>query len=251
MGNFYTNNQQRVITGLMLIGGFAIVAMIDNAFLTWLILGVTYMFSFYEAMRLFKVEGNYLYAIALFLWVLAYFYPSPDDLIFLVLIFFASIISYNRSLEFKILYPFLYPTISFLFLLELSNEGMSLLIWLIAIVALTDTGAYFVGKSIGQTQFSPTSPKKTMEGVVGGVLIATVIGAFVGYINVEFLTAFIISFAVSVTSIFGDLFESFLKREAGVKDSGDVLPGHGGVLDRMDGYMFAGIILVILFRSFA
>ena len=251
MGNFYTDNQQRIVTGLMLIVGFAVVAVIDNQFLNWLVLGVAYIFSFHEAMKLFKVEGNYLYATAIILWILAYFYPNPYDLIFLILIFFASIIAYNRSLEFKVLYPFLYPTVSFLFLLELANQEMSLLVWLIAIVALTDTGAYFVGKSIGQTQFSPTSPKKTLEGVVGGVLIATIAGAFIGYINTTFLIAFVLSFAVAVASIFGDLFESYLKREAGVKDSGDVLPGHGGVLDRMDGYMFGGVVLVVLFRSFA
>jgi len=214
-------------------------------------LGVAFIFSFYEAMKLFRVEGDYLYVIAIILWILAYFYPNPDDLIFLVLIVISSIIAYNRSLEFKILYPFLYPTVSFLFLLELYNDGIILLIWLVVIVALTDTGAYFVGKSIGQTPFSLTSPKKTLEGVMGGVLIATIVGAFVGLYSVEFLTAFIISFFVSLSSVFGDLFESYLKREAGVKDSGDILPGHGGVLDRMDGYLFGGIILVILFRGFA
>ncbi len=252
MENLYTENQTRIKTGLMLIGGFAIVAIIDNLFLTWFVLGVAYMFAFYEAMKLFKVKGDYLYAIAVVLWILAYFYPNPDDLIFLILIAIASIIAYNKSLEFKIIYPFLYPSVSFLFLLELYNiGGMSLLIWLIAIVALTDTGAYFVGKSMGQTQFSPTSPKKTLEGVVGGILIATVIGSFVGYLSVEFFTAFIISFFVSLSSVFGDLFESYLKREAGVKDSGDILPGHGGVLDRMDGYLFGSVVLVILFRSFA
>ena len=113
------------------------------------------------------------------------------------------------------------------------------LLWLLIAVAVTDIGAYFVGKSIGKTPFCPTSPKKTMEGVVGGVLIATVTATFVGTTIVDIEKALLISLLASLASVFGDLFESSLKRQAGVKDSGTILPGHGGVLDRIDGYLFA------------
>ena len=90
-----------------------------------------------------------------------------------------------------------------------------------------------------------------MEGVVGGVAVATIGGLFVGLSIIDILPAFFISFATSIASVFGDLYESKLKREAGVKDSGDILPGHGGVLDRIDGYLFGGIVMLILLRGLA
>jgi phosphatidate cytidylyltransferase len=88
-----------------------------------------------------------------------------------------------------------------------------------------------------------------MEGVVGGIAVATLGGMFFGLGIVDLGVAFLISFAVAVSSIFGDLFESSLKRAAGVKDSGDLLPGHGGVLDRIDGYLFGGIVMLVLLRG--
>ena len=69
--------------------------------------------------------------------------------------------------------------------------------------------------------------------------------------SVSFFTAVLISLIVSVASVFGDLFESYLKREANVKDSGDILPGHGGILDRTDGYLFGGIVMLVLLRFVA
>ena len=72
---------------------------------------------------------------------------------------------------------------------------------------------------------------------------------FLGLTFVDLGTSLVISFAVSVSSIFGDLYESSLKRAAGVKDSGDLLPGHGGVLDRIDGYLFGAIVMLVLLRG--
>ena len=118
-------------------------------------------------------------------------------------------------------------------------------------VVFADVGAFLVGKQIGKTPFSPTSPNKTLEGVFGGILMATVAGTFFAYANDldSFIVALFISFATAVAAIFGDLFESYIKREAGVKDSGSIFPGHGGVLDRVDGYLFGAVIMVIVSRS--
>ena len=131
--------------------------------------------------------------------------------------------------------------------------GIDWMLWLLVIVAVTDTAAFFVGKSIGKTPFSPTSPNKTLEGVIGGIAFATVIGTIMGFymeLSSSFFTAFIISSLTATASIFGDLFESYIKREAGVKDSGSIFPGHGGVLDRLDGYLFGSIIMLIALRGF-
>jgi len=107
-------------------------------------------------------------------------------------------------------------------------------------------------KTIGKTQFSPTSPNKTLEGVIGGIAFATVAGTIAGYFMelVPFFIAIIVSFLTATTSVFGDLFESYIKREAGVKDSGDIFPGHGGVLDRLDGYLFGAVMMLIALRAF-
>jgi phosphatidate cytidylyltransferase len=122
------------------------------------------------------------------------------------------------------------------------------LLWLLVLVAGTDVGAYFVGRSIGKTQFSPTSPKKTLEGVIGGVFIAMGLGIIFAPSAYEIQTILFVSLVVSVGSVFGDLFESYLKREADVKDSGDILPGHGGILDRTDGYLFGGVLMYVLLK---
>jgi len=245
-------DKSRITTGILLIALVVVVALIDNLFLTWLVLGVAFIFSFIEAMNLYGIKDRALYYYAVALWLMALIYPNPDDLIFVALIVYVSDMVFNNKPEFKKIQPFAYPAASFLFLFALYvGFGIEALIWLVIIVALTDTAAYFVGKSIGKHQFCQISPNKTWEGVIGGVIIATVVGAWYGTGFVSAYLAVFVSFVVSVASIFGDLFESFLKRSAGVKDSGDILPGHGGVLDRMDGYMFASILMVILLRGLA
>ena len=248
----YESNKQRVVTGCLMLAFAVVVAFLNNAFLTWLILGVVYLFAFHEAMNLFGVQDTKLYVFAVVLWLMAFIYPNPDDLIYLALIVFLSVMAYTKELNYKLLAPFLYPSISMLFLYTLYHDfGMSVLIWLVIVVALTDTGAYFVGKSIGKTPFSPTSPNKTLEGVIGGVVIATVAGAFYGTFLIPMWLSALIALFTSIASVFGDLYESYLKREADVKDSGNLFPGHGGMLDRLDGYLFGGVIMVILLRGLA
>ncbi len=241
---------QRITTGLALLAAIIVIGLIDNFFVMWLVFGGLYMLSFYEANKLFGIENNTLYAYAVILWVVAGFYPYADDLFFIAAVIFGSVLAYTNELKSKYFYPFIYPTASFLFLLTLYSEyGVIALFWLLVVVAGADVGAYFVGKSIGKTKFCETSPNKTLEGVIGGVTIATAAGFFVGVSFVDMDKAIVISLLSGIASVFGDLFESYLKRKAGVKDSGDILPGHGGILDRVDGYLFAGIIMLVLLRG--
>jgi phosphatidate cytidylyltransferase len=250
--SLYESNKQRVLTGLLMVAFAVFFAILDNAFITWLILGMIYLVAFHEAMKLFGITDNKLIVYALVLWLVAFIYPNPSDLIYLALIVVLGVMAYTKNLDYKQLIPFFYPSISMLFMYALYHDfGMKVFIWLVVVVALTDTGAYFVGKSIGKTSFSPTSPNKTLEGVLGGIVIATVAGTFLGTFFVPFFLALIVSASTSVASVFGDLFESLLKREAGVKDSGTLFPGHGGMLDRLDGYLFGVVVMVILLRGFA
>ena len=252
MGFFeaFMSNKQRVVTGFALLGVLLVVGLIDNLFIMWVFLGVVYLIAFKEAQKLFGVKNDSLIIYAALLWLVALFYPYGDDLFVLAGITYASAVAFNKELKWDNFFPFIYPTAGMLFIFTLYQEyGVLSLLWLLMVVAMTDVGAYTVGKNIGKTPFCQTSPNKTIEGVVGGIIVATVSGAFMGLGIVDFSIAFIISAFVSISSIFGDLFESLLKRNAGVKDSGDILPGHGGILDRTDGYLFGAIVMLVLLRG--
>lgn len=124
----------------------------------------------------------------------------------------------------------------------LMRNGPELFIGFMLLLWTNDTGAYLVGKAWGRTPLLPrTSPKKTIEGLVGGILLAMAIGLLLAQFWAVLSTRewLIAAAIVAITSTVGDLLESALKREAGVKDSGDLLPGHGGVLDRFDGFLLA------------
>lgn len=111
---------------------------------------------------------------------------------------------------------------------------------IIATIWINDTMAYIVGSLIGKTPFSPISPKKTWEGTIGGAILAVVVVSLIAYLlNLPFIEMGIIASIAAVFGTLGDLFESKLKRMADVKDSGNMMPGHGGFLDRFDSLLFA------------
>jgi len=118
-------------------------------------------------------------------------------------------------------------------------QGAQLLMYLFMLVWSADVGAYFVGKSMGKHKLMPNvSPGKTIEGFLGGVVCAAILTVIVGlslnWSSDEFITALLVTTLITSVSVLGDLTESMFKRQAGVKDSGTILPGHGGILDRID-----------------
>tara|TARA_B110000046_G_C12993262_1_gene398824 strand:- start:1021 stop:1779 length:759 start_codon:yes stop_codon:yes gene_type:complete len=251
MANILSQSSTRIKTSLALLAVVLIIGLIDSFALTWLFLGALMLVALKEAMNLFKINDDKIYSYAVIIWLVAYFYPKPEDLIFVAAVIFASMLAYTKEFNKNLFLPLLYPIASYLFLLSLYfSYGMGSLLWLLLVVSSADVGAYFVGKSIGSTKFCETSPNKTLEGVFGGIVIASILGLIVAPEEIGLLMALIISILVAIASVFGDLFESYLKREADVKDSGDILPGHGGILDRTDGYLFAGIIMLVLLRLF-
>lgn len=112
---------------------------------------------------------------------------------------------------------------------------------IIASIWVNDTMAYFVGSLIGETPLSPISPKKTWEGTIGGTILAIIIVSFGAYYiwHLSITTLLLITTTAAIAGTFGDLLESKLKRMAGVKDSGSIMPGHGGFLDRFDSLLLA------------
>ena len=132
--------------------------------------------------------------------------------------------------------------------LALAKLPPAILLWLLAAVAAADTGAYFAGHRFGRHPLAPrASPGKTWEGAAGGALAAIACGAFGAWFFHEPLSRWLaLAAALFVASVVGDLFESVLKRVRGVKDSGSVLPGHGGVLDRVDSVLCAAPVVAVL-----
>lgn len=258
--HFLNASKERYITALALIGAVALVMALDIFFVTWAFMGIFYFLAFMEANKLFKLQKLALYPVAIAIWLASYFVTDPEDLVFLTILVYASYLAFKNKVSFveqteeqkgvKNLIVFLYPTTPMLFMLSLYKDyGMAALFWLVAIVAVTDTLAFFTGKAVGKTPFSPASPNKTLEGVLGGILSGSIVGALLGSAFLPLISAALISVAVATASVFGDLFESSLKRHAGVKDSGSLLPGHGGALDRLDGYLFGAVVMVALLRG--
>jgi len=127
---------------------------------------------------------------------------------------------------------------------NVSNLGLGVIIAIVLITVSYDVGGYFVGKYFGRTPLSAASPNKTQEGLVGGVLAAVVVpviilaGFGVAPVGTDFFKAVFFCLFCAIVAPLGDLCQSAIKRDLGVKDMGTVLPGHGGVLDRFDAFLF-------------
>jgi phosphatidate cytidylyltransferase len=133
---------------------------------------------------------------------------------------------------------------SYIMLVRFLPHGQSLAILLVVCTVVNDSFAYFVGRAIGRHRLAPrVSPKKTVEGSLGG-LVGAMIAALLVSVYSDWMSkgmAVVLGLVVGVAGQWGDLFESAVKRDFQVKDSGKLLPGHGGILDRFDAFLFAGV----------
>lgn len=131
----------------------------------------------------------------------------------------------------------LIPTWVALVYVRQQENGAWLVLLLILVIAVADSGGYFAGRRFGRHKLAPAvSPGKTWEGFAGGFLANCLLAVLLGYsLGVPILLMLVLILPTSLVSVLGDLLESMVKRHAGVKDSGHILPGHGGILDRVDG----------------
>jgi len=140
----------------------------------------------------------------------------------------------------------LLPALALLWVRERDAHGLVLLIWIFLVTWSTDIGAYFAGRAFGRHKLAPSiSPGKTVEGLCGGVVAAALIGG--AWALWTDLGAPVLALAplFALAAQAGDLFESSMKRRAGIKDSGTWLPGHGGVLDRLDGLVPVAVLTAL------
>ena len=140
----------------------------------------------------------------------------------------------------------LLPALALLWIRERDAHGLELLLWVFLVTWSTDIGAYFVGRAIGRRKLAPSiSPGKTVEGLVGGMAVAAVVGGAFALATGLGKPLLILAPLFALAAQAGDLFESGMKRRAGVKDSGTWLPGHGGVLDRLDGLVPVAVLTAL------
>ncbi len=132
---------------------------------------------------------------------------------------------------------------------DLEGSGLALTLLACFLIVATDIGSYVVGRRLGRRPLSPISPGKTVEGALGGVACSMAVGAlggtWIGW-SWGWLIGAVLGAVVAVFALVGDLTESMMKRDAGLKDSGDAIPGHGGVLDRIDSYLFVPAVVYSL-----
>ncbi len=145
--------------------------------------------------------------------------------------------------------------LAFAILIANGPQPVAHIFFLVFVIASNDIGAYFVGRAFGRRKLAPTvSPNKTVEGFIGGLLlgavVASVLAVFPPWESIGVGKALVTAGLVGVLAPIGDLAESMVKRNLGVKDMGSVLPGHGGMLDRIDGFLFAVPAVYVLFRGF-
>jgi len=145
--------------------------------------------------------------------------------------------------------------LSFAVLIAQGPHPVAYILFVVLLVAANDTGAYFVGRALGRRKLSPLiSPKKTLEGLIGGfvagLVVASILATFPAWETIGIAKALVAGAVVGLIAPLGDAVESMVKRSLGVKDMGSVLPGHGGMLDRIDGFLFAVPAIYFLFRGF-
>lgn len=184
--------------------------------------------------------------------VLASFHYTKSELgiAMILLLLTYTVITKNRfSFEdaaFSVLSA-VYVGTGFYFFIETREAGLVYIFYSLFIMWATDSGAYFIGKAMGKKKLWPEiSPNKTVEGFVGGIVCAVIVGILfvvLTDVHVTFFAIFGITAVLSVFGQIGDLVESALKRHFNVKDSGSILPGHGGILDRFDSLLFVWPIL--------
>ncbi|MCB2182714.1 MAG: phosphatidate cytidylyltransferase [Desulfobulbaceae bacterium] len=257
---------KRFITGLLVIAGWLSLLYSQSFLLFWLAVSIISLLGLHEYFTIcLDKEGKqlrFMFIASALAPLLASYFKAPDviyALLVLSLLVNACLVVFSASIlknpfdlllkaSFGSIYLGFFP--AFLVLFMALPQGVFWLLFLTTITAASDTGAYFFGKSLGRKKLCPSiSPGKTREGFIGGLFCGSACALLVAFIfldgpNVPLLAGTAV--LLSALGVIGDLVESLLKRSMGAKDSGSILPGHGGILDRVDSLLLTAPLLYFM-----
>lgn len=221
--------------------------------------------ALYEFIRMFQLT-NYFYLIisTFFLWAFIYLQQNDAnvfvqmDVISLVILYMVIMLlcivfsknkfSYNDASRFML--ALLFIGFSFYYMIEVRSIGLNVFLFILFVIWATDSGAYFIGKRFGKRKLWPEiSPNKTIGGAVGGIIFAFMLAVIFQLIypfDKSLLSIGLIAIVISIFGQLGDLVASAMKRKYDVKDFGHIFPGHGGVLDRLDSFIFVLLVLQMI-----
>jgi phosphatidate cytidylyltransferase len=257
--------KQRIITGVIaavLFIGITLYGSWPFSLLILLLAGI----GMYELLRMKKMERSFIGLIGYILAVVAAMpeqwmgvldpFTKTDAIILAVLLLLVVTVVQKNKTEYNhisfVFFSSIYVGFGFYYLLEtrILENGVQLLFFILFMIWATDSGAYFVGKSMGKRKLWPViSPNKTIEGAIGGIffsILVAIISYAVDFVDLSVIQIIMISVLVGIFGQIGDLAQSAYKRIYGVKDSGTLLPGHGGILDRLDSALFVFPLLHVL-----
>lgn len=257
---------QRIITGLLLAIAWFLLLVYGDSVLFFLVVAAGTVLALNEYLRMAckEIEKKHTPIILLIgvLPLIGAFFGGIEivvaciflALLLLIIITFAAYPTLKNSLDFltRLWFGIFYTGFcgSHLILLRNMDQGIFWLIFLTAITIASDSGAYYVGRLFGTTKLFPAlSPGKTRAGAVGGIIGGMLGGTVVAALLLQefnLMIAVLLGLILSCIGIVGDLAESLIKRASDVKDSGQILPGHGGVLDRIDSLLLTAPALYYL-----
>jgi phosphatidate cytidylyltransferase len=240
---------KRVLTGFAGGAFIALITYLGGSLYDFVFFGITCI-AIYELSRVFFNDGfdygaimNYMFAIALFIEKITENRHFFDFFLFLYISIIFLIYIFNKKVTVKKVSEIIFMgtyVVFFMYHMMLMNN--SKFVWLVYIIAFgTDTFAYFTGKFFGKNKLYPeVSPNKTVEGAIGGIIGSTILSLiYFNYLSInKYFYIIIFSVSASVFSMAGDLTASKIKREYKIKDFGNLLPGHGGIMDRFDSVLF-------------
>ena len=238
--------KKRWITAITSLTVVAVALFVKVSTIFYIVVLIITGLSIWECCRLLDLDSSYtaVNLISSILFISAVLFLSPPGMIaaaFIPLAFMGIKVYTETEANLVGVFPFYYITFPFSWALYLKLKGKILFLIAIAIAVWAgDAGAYFIGKKWGNKKLHPISPKKTVEGALGGLIVGGLLSSlFMIFIGWSVLKALICGLTLNLAGQIGDLFESYLKRKAQVKDSGHIFPGHGGALDRVDSLIFA------------
>lgn len=257
--------RQRIITAV--IGIIIIIPIILYG--NWPFILLAYLLAtigLYEMIRMFKLEHTYFYFIfcTIFLWALMYSKQPLFDLTFTfttmnVIVFFMVILllmmvitknKFSFDQASRLLLTTLFLAFSFQYVITLRLISLEAFLFILFTIWVTDSGAYFIGKKFGKRKLWPAiSPNKTIGGALGGIFFAILLAVLFQWIvpfDKPLLSVVLIAITISIFGQLGDLVASAIKRNYEIKDFGSIFPGHGGVLDRLDSFLFILLMMQMI-----